>query len=101
MKSKEMKMTNTEILYKINNLLVELDAQDLTTVAQSTMIRARTLTNISFKIGDEVQFDAKTRGVKTGILIKKNPKTSKVLVEDHTGRRVTWTVTSTLLKKVS
>lgn len=94
-------MTNTEILYKINTLLDNLSAEDLTTVAKSAMIRARTMVNIDLKIGDEVQFDAKTRGVKTGILIKKNPKTSKVLVEDKTGRRVTWTVTSTLLKKVS
>lgn len=94
-------MTNTEILYKINTLLDNLSAEDLTTVAKSAMIRARTMVNIDLKIGDEVQFDAKTRGVKTGILIKKNPKTSKVLVEDKTGRRVTWTVTSTLLKKVA
>lgn len=94
-------MTNTEILYKINPLLDNLSAEDLTTVAKSAMIRARTMVNIDLKIGDEVQFDAKTRGVKTGILIKKNPKTSKVLVEDKTGRRVTWTVTSTLLKKVA
>ena len=94
-------MTNTEILYKINTLLDNLSAEDLTTVAKSAMIRARTMVNIDLKIGDEVQFDAKTRGVKTGFLIKKNTKTSKVLVEDKTGRRVTWTVTSTLLKKVS
>lgn len=90
------KLTNTEILYKINNLLVELDAQDLMIVAQSASIRARTLANVELKIGDQVQFDAKTRGLKVGTLIKKNRKTSKVLV-GHT----TWTVTSTLLKKVA
>ena len=66
-------MTNTEILYKINTLLDNPSAEDLTTVAKSAMIRARTMVNIDLKIGDEVQFDAKTRGVKTGILIKKNP----------------------------
>ena len=89
-------MSNLETLSKINQLMSGLSHQDLMIVAQSASIRARTLVNIEIKIGDEVEFDAKTRGIKRGVLIKKNRKTSKVLV-GHT----TWTVTSTLLKKAA
>ena len=89
-------MTNTEVLYKINALLNELDAADLMIVAKSAQVRANTKTKLELKIGDEVQFDAKSRGVKRGILIKKNPKTFQVLVGS-----VTWKVSPTLLKKAA
>lgn len=53
--------------------------------------------------GDRVTFDAKTRGVKVGLLLKVNSVTAKVQVEekDWSGavRKVTWTVPLTILKK--
>lgn len=61
-------------------------------------------------IGDRVSFDAKTRGVKVGKLIKINDKTAKVQVEERDYmvpaeygvkmRKVTWTVPLTILKRV-
>jgi hypothetical protein len=65
-------------------------------VAQAAALRARHKSKVDLNIGDKVTFDAKTRGIKTGILVKKNAKTFQVLVGS-----VTWKVTPTLLKKVA
>lgn len=83
-------------LLQIVQLMDKLSAEDLMQVARMAQKRAQDATKIALKIGDQVQFDAKTRGVKTGILIKKNPKTFQVLVGS-----VTWKVSPTLLKKVA
>lgn len=87
---------STETLMKINALLGELSADELMMIAKTCSIRANAKSKSDFKIGDTVTFDAKTRGVKTGILIKKNAKTFQVLVGS-----VNWKVSPSLLKKVS
>lgn len=51
------------------------------------------------KLGDTVTFDAKTRGIKKGIVIKLNEKTAKVVVTEG-DRRITWNVSRPLLRKV-
>ena len=89
-------MSTDNPLLQIYSLLGQLDAEELMAVAKSAQQRAQNATKIALKIGDQVQFDAKSRGVKTGILIKKNPKTFQVLVGS-----VTWKVSPTLLKKVA
>lgn len=90
-------MADTETLMKINNLLSALDYEDLLMVAQSASIRARKVAKNELKIGDKVQFNAKTRGMKTGTLIKKNELSAKVLVDN-----VIWTIKPiSMLKKVA
>jgi len=89
-------MTTETPLLQIHKLLDQLSAEDLMFVAKSAAARANNATKITLKIGDTVSFDAKTRGVKTGTLIKKNTKTFQVLVGS-----TTWKVSPTLLKKVA
>ena len=50
---------------------------------------------ISFKVGDKVWFDAKTRGIIKGTISKMNHKTAKV----RTDVGLQWTVTPALLHK--
>jgi len=83
-------------LLQIVKLMDKLSPEDLMMVAKSAQQRATNATKVALKIGDEVQFDAKSRGIKRGILIKKNPKTFQVLVGS-----TTWKVTPTLLTKVA
>jgi hypothetical protein len=83
-------------LLQIHKLMDLLSPEDLMFVAKAAQQRANNATKIALKIGDEVQFDAKSRGLKRGILIKKNPKTFQVLVGS-----VTWKVSPTLLKKAA
>ena len=87
---------STSALMQINDLMNQLSAEQLQMVAKSAMTRANSKAKSDLKIGDEVMFDAKSRGVKHGILIKKNPKTFQVLVGS-----TTWKVSPTLLKKVA
>lgn len=89
-------MTTDNPLLQIHKLMDLLSAEDLVFVAKAAAARANNATKIALKVGDQVQFDAKSRGVKTGILIKKNPKTFQVLVGS-----TTWKVSPTLLKKVA
>lgn len=77
-------------LAKIDNVGV------LTHIAWAAKHRADALAKSGFRIGDKVRFDAKNRGIKEGILIKKNAKNFQVLV-DHTR----WTVSPALLRKVA
>jgi len=89
-------MTTDNPLLQIHKLLDKLSTEDLLLVAKSAAARANNSTKIALKIGDTVTFDAKSRGVKTGVLIKKNTKTFQVLVGS-----TTWKVSPTLLKKVA
>lgn len=89
-------MTTDNPLLQIHKLMDSLSAEDLMFVAQSAAARAKGKTWNELKIGDKVSFDAKTRGLKHGVLIKKNSKTYQVLVGS-----VTWKVSPTLLKKVA
>ena len=89
-------MTTDNPLLQIHKLMDLLSAEDLLFVAKAAQMRAQNKAKSDLKIGDEVQFDAKSRGVKRGILIKKNPKTFQILVGS-----VTWKVSPTLLKKVA
>jgi hypothetical protein len=96
-RNKEMSMSaSVETLMKINSMLNELSAEELMMIAQSAQLRARNKSKSELKIGDKVTFDAKTRGIKTGILVKKNAKTFQVLVGS-----VNWKVTPTLLRKAA
>jgi len=81
---------------QINELIHELSSQDLIRLARLAQFLANTKASGEINVGDEVTFDAKSRGVKVGILIKKNPKTFQVLVGS-----TTWKVSPTLLKKVA
>lgn len=83
-------------LMQIENLMNQLSAQDLLTLAKSAQYRANVKQKTELVLGDTVTFDAKSRGVKVGILVKKNPKTFQVLVGS-----TTWKVSPTLLKKVA
>jgi hypothetical protein len=87
---------NIDAMMQIDALLGKLSADQLLMVARSAQTRAQAKVKVSFQIGDEVQFDAKSRGMKRGILIKKNPKTFQVLVGS-----VTWKVSPTLLRKAA
>ena len=89
-------MTTDNPLLQIHKLMDLLSAEDLLFVAKAAQMRAQNKAKSDLKIGDEVQFDAKSRGLKRGILIKKNPKTFQVLVGS-----VTWKVSPTLLKKAA
>lgn len=89
-------MSDISPLMQINALLDQLSADQLMMVAQSAQARAKGKTWNELKLGDQVMFDAKTRGIKRGVLIKKNSKTYQVLVGS-----VTWKVSPTLLKKVA
>ena len=87
---------STETLLQVHKLLMTLSREDLAIVSQSVYNRLQIMNQTAFKIGDKVTFDAKTRGIKTGILVKKKAKTFQVLVGS-----VNWKVTPTLLKKVA
>lgn len=89
-------MTNTEALMQINTLLSQLTADELISVAISAQQRAKGKTWNEINVGDNVIFDAKTRGVKRGVVIKKNAKTYQVLVGSST-----WKVSPVLLRKVA
>jgi hypothetical protein len=78
------------LIAKIDNVGV------LTHIAWATKHRIDALSKSGFCVGDKVRFDAKTRGIKDGILIKKNAKTFQVLVGS-----VTWKVSPALLRKVA
>lgn len=82
-------------LLQIVKLMDKLSPEDLMMVAKSAQQRANNASKLALKVGDRVEFDAKSRGMQYGILIKKNPKTFQVLVGS-----VTWKVSPTLLKKV-
>ena len=58
---------------------------------------ARTATR-SLKVGDTVTFDARTRGVVTGTVIKINTKTVQVRCNRTQGL---WKVTASMLKQVA
>ena len=87
---------NVSPLALIIQNLDKLSPSDLIQVAKMAQQRANSKAKTELSLGDEVTFDAKFRGVKLGILVKKNAKTFNVLVGS-----VTWKVSPTLLKKVA
>lgn len=89
-------MSSTEALLQINKLIAGLSASELIIVAKSCQALANNKSKIEMQVGDQVYFDAKSRGIKTGVLIKKNAKTFQVLVGS-----TTWKVSPSLLKKVA
>lgn len=88
-------MNVTPLALIVQNL-DKLSPSDLLSVAKMAQQRANAKQKSELMLGDEVTFDAKSRGIKLGILIKKNPKTFNVLVGS-----TTWKVSPTLLKKVA
>ena len=88
-------MNVTPLALIVQNL-DKLSPSDLLSVAKMAQQRANAKQKSELMLGDEDTFDAKSRGIKLGILIKKNPKTFNVLVGS-----TTWKVSPTLLKKVA
>lgn len=54
---------------------------------------------VSFSVGEKVTFNAKRRGIVEGLITKINQKTVKV--KQTNGLGTTWSVSPSLLKKVS
>jgi hypothetical protein len=89
-------MSNSVVFAEIDRLLLKMTSQELLAMAKMCHSRAIAKSKIDLKVGDKVSFDTKSCGNQTGVLIKKNTKTFKVLVNS-----VTWKVSPTLLKKVA
>jgi len=87
---------STETLLQVHKLLMTLSREDLAIVSQSVYNRLQIMNQTAFKIGDKVTFDAKTRGIKEGVVIRKSKKTIQVLVGP-----VTWKVSPSLIRKVA
>lgn len=75
------------------------DVEDLHSISDIIRIHRTSIgvqAGLSFKPGDAVYFDAKTRGIITGKFIKQNQKNAKVRADNG----VVWTVPPIVLKKV-
>jgi hypothetical protein len=73
----------------------QMDRDAVERVLEAARMRRDYLTKVSLRVGDMVQFDANSRGIQRGKIVKINPK--RVKVQCGT---VTWNVTPNLLKKV-
>ena len=92
-------MSSKETLVQIHKLLMTLSRDDLAMVNESIYNRLDIMNKTAFKLGDTVTFNAKTRGIKQGIVIsvpRGRTKNVKVLVGS-----TRWTVSPNLLKKVA
>jgi hypothetical protein len=91
-----MTTASAETLMQLNKLISSLTREDLAMVSESIYNRLQIMNQSAFKIGDKVKFDAKTRGIKEGVVIRKSKKTIQVLVG-----ATTWKVSPSLLRKVA
>jgi len=76
---------------QFKTLLSQMDNEEMKQalpIFKRAMKRASSDTASNFRIGDKVKFDAKTRGIIRGIVVKRNQRTAKVQTEGGT----TWTV---------
>lgn len=81
------------------SLIATLDSDDVTLFASLLMARRKQLSAAAkrhFRVGQRVSFNAKQRGIVSGIIIKMNPKTIKVLADSG----VMWRVSPSFLKAV-
>jgi hypothetical protein len=83
-----MDITSEDVQTWIMN---KADASDLKLLQEVISMKLR----FEFRVGDKVWFDAKTRGIIKGTLIKVNAKSVKV----RTDVGVAWTVSPQLLQK--
>jgi hypothetical protein len=72
-------------------LMTKADASDLNLVREIVSMRLQ----MQFRVGDKVWFDAKTRGIVRGTVIKMNAKSAKI----RTDLGVAWTVSPQFLQK--
>lgn len=74
-----------------NWVMTKADATDLKLIQEVISMKLR----FEFRVGDKVWFDAKTRGIIKGTIIKMNAKSAKV----RTDTGVAWTVSPQFLQK--
>lgn len=89
----------SKIPANLASLIATMDSNDLNDLVFLVKARRKQLTTAAkrhFRVGQRVRFDAKHRGMVTGIIIKMNPKTIRVLTD--TGGL--WRVSPTYLKAV-
>lgn len=79
----------------IVNIIHTMGRAEVDQVIEAGRMRREYLSRVGIKVGDTVQFDAKTRGIQTGKVIKINPTRTKVQVG-----MMTWNVSPALLTKV-
>jgi hypothetical protein len=84
-------MTADEIILAIH----KLDRDSIGPIYEAVRMRREWLSRTGIRVGDTVQFDARTRGIQTGKVIKINPTRTKVQVG-----MMTWNVSPELLTKV-
>lgn len=72
-------------------VMTKADATDLKLIQEVISMKLR----FEFRVGDKVWFDAKTRGIVKGTIIKMNAKSAKV----RTDAGLAWTVSPQLLQK--
>ena len=80
-------------------LLESDDIMDLNSIADIIRTHRASLgvqAGLAFKTGDKVSFDAKTRGVITGVFMRQLQKNAKVKADSG----AIWTVSPTCLRKV-
>ena len=82
----------------VNDILLsvhQLDRDSVERVLEAARMRRDYLSKTSLRVGDTVRFDAKSRGIQTGQVIKINPTRVKVQAGN-----ITWNVSPQLLKRV-
>ena len=72
-------------------LMTKADASDLNLIREIVTMKLQ----MQFRVGDKVWFDAKTRGIVRGTVIKMNAKSAKI----RTDLGVAWTVSPQFLQK--
>jgi hypothetical protein len=87
----ENKMLVNDILLSVH----QLDRDSVERVLEAARMRRDYLSKTSLRVGDTVRFDAKSRGIQTGQVIKINPTRVKVQAGN-----ITWNVSPQLLKRV-
>lgn len=80
----------------IINALAAVSHEDALMMFKEAVARRAAVATMSLKFGDKVSFDARSKGVKVGEVIKINRKSAKVRVGN-----VEWRVTASLLQKVA
>lgn len=82
----------------VNDILLsvhQLDRDSVERVLEAARMRRDYLSKTSLRVGDTVRFDAKSRGIQTGQVIKINPTRVKVQAGN-----IIWNVSPQLLKRV-
>lgn len=75
----------------VHSWVMKADETELRLLQEVISLKLR----LSFKVGDKVKFDAKTRGIIHGTVSKMNAKSAKVLSD----KGMTWNVSPQFLEK--